>query len=314
MKRSVLFLGAVLAVWVIAPVAFASHRFGLQRVSFHGLSVAVPVRWHHRTSAGTPSSARYWQGGDSITLTDTPAADTLPFPIAKNVHHPYLYHRVTATKTTLTVTRALIDVRGSLLSLTVSAAARQGRLVAQVLGSWRHPRVLPVAAAVSDLRRSGGALAASASAWIGHRDGWYLAAAPATSSSQMLYAFHSTDGGRTWRVETERALGTSMPTLSRGGGSIAVRFVSSEQGYVIEVNRLWPRLWILRTINGGRVWHRRVLALPRGGIRAALPFSSPRSGTIGVLIGSGHWVRYQTGDGGETWHRDGTRKDGTRRR
>lgn len=303
MKRSLLFLVAVMAVGGGGPVAWGAHPPALHRISFHGLSVEVPTRWHHGASTGPPSSVRYWQGGDSVTLTETPAADTAPLPIAENIRHPYLFHRVISTRTTLTVTRALVDRRGELLSLTVSAAAHQGRLVARILNSWRHPPVLSVDRAVSELKHSDGMLAATASAWIGRRDGWYLVASPATSPRQTLDIFQSTNGGRTWRVELERPWGNAMPALGRGSGALAVRFVSSEQGYVVEVSRLWPRLWILRTANGGRSWHRRVLPLPRGGIRAAVSFSSPVDGRIGVLVGPNRWVRYQTADGGETWSR-----------
>jgi len=99
---------------------------------------------------------------------------------------------------------------------------------------------------------------------------------------------HSSDGGRTWSVDTVPGAAV-MDLRAVAGRSASVAHVASTAG----------RIW--RTMDGGRTWSLRYQATDTSVFLDGLVFSDDRNGlALGDPMG-GRFLILETHDGGETW-------------
>lgn len=127
----------------------------------------------------------------------------------------------------------------------------------------------------------------AAASFINEGEGW--AAASLARQGEYL-AYHTTDGGSTWQVQ-------SLPLPAGDWQPLQITFSDSSNGwatYRLMTSALFSQGELLKTADGGKTWA--ALALPIG---EPVYFTSPLSGwTMGGAAGN-EW--FTTTDGGMTW-------------
>ncbi|MBM3126077.1 MAG: hypothetical protein FJZ87_13550 [Chloroflexi bacterium] len=145
--------------------------------------------------------------------------------------------------------------------------------------------------------------------------GWMMSDLGIGAGSMAVSVFQTTDGGATWtRTYTnDSSLEGAGESLPRSGIKNQITPLNSQTAWISGIIYSPGTIYLYRTDDGGRVWFKIDLVLPKGAEQSdflvdQMGFLSARTGMLALRVG-GDQIQtyiYVTEDGGNSWSQSGS--------